>query len=202
MKPFVLVACAALALVSAVPAIADEEAKLSLSPYFGASYDLTSLTFKQGYSAYADSLSGVTPYIGVNLGRYFALELSVGVATGERAASDTLSYHSSMRGESLKLMVHYPLGSTGIAPYIFTGFSAMKMKETTFTTSTDATTNKPTTVVTSLVGKAEIAPLLGGGLSYTYSGIEIRAGVSVQTLNWSNSGQYALTYGGGLAFHL
>jgi hypothetical protein len=202
MKSTVLVACAAIALSAAVPAFADDEAKLSLSPYFGANYDLTSLHFKNGYSSYADSISGASPFVGVNLGRYFALELSVGVATGERAVSDTLSYHSSMRGEAIKLMVHYPLGSTGFAPYLFTGLSVMKMKESSFSTSIDPKTQKPVTTYSSLSGKSEADPIFGGGISYVYSGLEIRAGASVQTINWSNSGQYAVTFGGGLAFHL
>ncbi len=190
----------AVALMTLAPACAaDEEAPVQV--YFGGAYEVGELQFKQGID-YANAISGWSPIIGIEIGKHFAIEGTWLLATGSKAQSDVLTYHSSARGGTLELVVRLPLGDSGFTPFLGGGFSFMKMKELTRTPFTNPATQKATTVYTALVNKTEINPMGAAGLSYTYGGIEVRGYARLQPINMENSGQYFLSYGGGLIFHV
>jgi hypothetical protein len=169
--------------------------------YAGAAYEAGMMQFKDG-SPYAENISGFSPLIGVTLSKHFALEGAWSWYSGQRDASNNLSYRSSGNGLTTDLLINLPVGDTGISPFFGFGVSIMKFKETTLTITDDPQTHKQTKTFATLVTKSEVFPVGTVGLSYTYGGIEIRASAKAQPINVGNAGQYMVTYGGGLLFHL
>jgi hypothetical protein len=213
----------------ATAAAAEQADEIVYRPYFGAVYEQGWLTFKTS-NPYGKQLSGFAPLAGVSIGQNFALELSWRMAYGtgatqQNSPTDTTTnqvtihttsattYHSSSSAIGMDFYVRYPLGHTGLTPFLFTGISIDKpkvMAETVETTvshpigaadaSKDVSDTQKSTVA--VQGKEEISPELGLGLAYGYGSAEIRVAGRVQNLNMGNSGQYMTTLSGGLVLHL
>jgi hypothetical protein len=203
----------------------DSEKDTVYRPYFGGTYERGWLEFKSS-NDYGTKLAGYAPVVGVTIGNYFAFEMSwrMGYGTGgtvngtqpdvltdtsKISTSTVTSYHSSSSAFAFDLLIKYPLGSTGLAPFFLTGVSIDKLKEATFTDSTitthllsaaDTTSDTVTTATeyTVLHGKTEVSPEIGLGLSYSYGGAEVRVLGRIQNLNMGNTGKYFLTLSGGL----
>lgn len=209
----------------AASAAAEQAEDIVYRPYFGGAYEQGWLTFKTN-NRYGKTLTGYAPFAGVTMGKYFAFEMAWRMAYGaggsDAPVSSTVvtdkatvrtdsvtSYHSSSSGIGLDLMVRYPLGNTGLAPFVFTGVSIDKLKENGMTVAT--VTSRPLgmtdaskdtvdsqTTYKSIVGKSEISPELGFGLAYSYGGAEVRVSGRIQNLNMGNSGKYMATMSAGL----
>jgi hypothetical protein len=222
-------ACVFAAMAAGASADSDADKGIEFRPYFGAAYERGWLEFKST-TLYGKEVTGYAPIIGVTMGKYFALEGSVRRAYGDgetvnatlpdvltdttKISTKTVTaYHTSSSAFAFDLLVRYPLGNTGLAPFFLTGISIDKLKEVTKTDSTvtshlrSATDTSKDVITTAteyavLQGKTEVSPEIGFGLSYSYGGAELRVLGRLQNLNMGNTGKYFLTASAGLVMKL